>query len=269
MTALLRLSKVSVAFGGVKAVDNVSFDVHPREVLAVIGPNGAGKSTLLNAICGSVRRSTGEILLEGVPLAGKACDVARLRLARSFQHPRLLLEETVRENLLLGLMAYERRPILARLGLARLGLANASAADAERGSVAAVAAVADAFQLTGLLDTCCGHLPYGTQKLVDIARAFVGQPRLVLLDEPSSGLDNTETLRFGAMIQRIATERGLTLLVVEHDMELVRQLGDRVLALEAGAVAAQGATHEVLNSLGLARTLMGLSANGDAAPTLH
>ena len=258
MTALLSLKNVTVAFGGVKAVDSVSFDVQPLEVLAVIGPNGAGKSTLLNAICGSVRRSSGEIALEGVPLAGKAFEVARLKLARSFQHPRLLLEESVRENLLLGLMAYERHPILARLGLA-----SAGAADAAQHGVPAVAA---AFQLTGLLDTRCGHLPYGTQKLVDIARAFVGQPRLVLLDEPSSGLDNTETLRFGAMIQRIASERGLTLLLVEHDMELVRQLGDRVLALEAGTVAAQGATHEVLNSLGLARTLMGMSARGSEAP---
>jgi ABC-type branched-subunit amino acid transport system ATPase component len=247
---LLRLHDVSVDFGGLRAVDRVSLDVLPRQIVGIIGANGAGKSTLLNAISGSVRRSSGEVILDGVALARGAPAVARRGLARSFQHPRLLLNSTVRENLQCGLLACQAHPILARFW------PGASAGG--RAGLDSVANVAEAFSLQNIQDVNCALLSYGTQKLIDIARAFVGHPRMVLLDEPSSGLDTTETERLGAIIRAAADRDRLAVLFVEHDMELVRVLAREVVAMEAGAIVAQGETASVLDSLGLARRLMGM-----------
>lgn len=250
MNSVLSLRELRVAFGGVAALSSVSFELEAEQIVAVIGPNGAGKSTLLNAICASAPRTAGEIRLQNVALPSTPMGVARRRVTRSFQHPHLLLSESVRDNLMLGGYLRHRHPLAERLGLAR---------PPEDDGRERMESIADEFGLLPLLDTACQHLPYGLQKVVDIARAFVGDPVLILLDEPSSGLDSRETERLGRMIRDAVDRRKATLLLVEHDMQLVRTLADRVVALEAGTVAMNGTAEEVLDSLELAQKMMRVS----------
>lgn len=242
---------LTVVFGGVRALDGVSFELRSGEVLGVIGPNGAGKSTLVDAVTGFVAPRQGSILLDGRELRGLgATPRARLGLGRAFQSLELFEDMTVHENLLVaddrgGLMPWLRdlvRPERARLGRA------------------ATQAVHD-LGLVDALDAYPGELSYGRRRLLAIARAVAADPAVLLLDEPAAGLDERERANLGELILRLAHERGLAVLLIEHDVNLVASVSDRMLALDFGRVIATGAPDAVRDHPGVRSAYLGLSAD--------
>jgi len=230
----LRLQGVSRAFGGVRAVSDVSFDVAPGTVCALVGPNGAGKTTLFNLITNLLRPSAGTVALHGRALAGLSpTAIAGLGLIRTFQSARVFPGLTVLENVLVG------RHRLLKQGLLSSMLALPGMRREERDLQRRAEALLDLVGLLPLRDAAATALPMGAQKLLEVIRALMAQPRVLLLDEPAAGLNDTETDELAALLHAIRLG-GTTLLLVEHSMALVMSLADQVVVLEAGAVIADG-----------------------------
>ncbi len=233
--AVLEVRELTVRFGGVVAVSDVSFAVHPGEVVGLIGPNGAGKTTIIDAITGFVRPTTGSIVLDDVAIESWGPSRrARAGIGRSFQSLELFDDMTVYDNLRAGSEARDSFAYvtdLARPGDPPLG-------------PAAVAAVKE-FDLEDDLDRLPTELAFGRRRLVAIARAIAGAPSVLLLDEPAAGLDDTETLELGHLITRLAKEWGIAVLLVEHDVGLVLSVCDRVEALDFGRSIASGTPTEI------------------------
>jgi ABC-type branched-subunit amino acid transport system ATPase component len=227
---LLEIDGVSVRFGGVHAVREVSLGILPGEIVAIIGANGAGKSTLLNAICGLVP-TTGSIRLAGEELVGRRPEYPIMRgLARSFQDPQLIETGSVMENLLVGMHAANLyRPLDQWFRPGRVGRA-------ETASAARAALIADRIGLGQDLARPVSELTYGARKTVDIARALMGTGLMLILDEPSSGLDLNEQVLLTDVLKRIWDEREISVLIVEHHMEVVDRLAHRVIELQAGEI---------------------------------
>jgi branched-chain amino acid transport system ATP-binding protein len=225
---LLELTDVNVRFGGIHAIRDISLHLDNEEIMAVIGQNGAGKSTLLNAICGLVS-AKGSIRLRGAELLKKSPEeVIMSGIARSFQDPQLIESATVLENILLGLhSARLYRPVDQVLRRGRVRRFEAESATKAVG-------IAERMNLAGDLDRPVSALTYGARKMVDIARAMIGAPDLLILDEPSSGLDVDEQLRVTDVLQYIWSERKIAVLMVEHHMDVVDRLASRVIELRAG-----------------------------------
>lgn len=239
MAELLELREVSRSFGGLRALQGVSLDVRAGEIAAVIGPNGAGKSTLFNVIAGSIRPDSGSVRLLGREISrSRPHEVARLGLARTFQTTRLFGRMSVLENVMVG------RHVRTRAGFpsALLGLpwTHREEREAERFSRALLSELG----LAGEASRAAGTLSFGKQRLLELARALATEPSLLLLDEPAAGLNIVETERLAAHIRSLR-DRGVTVLLVEHDMTLVMQVSDHVLVLEAGKRLAEGAPREV------------------------
>jgi sulfate-transporting ATPase len=226
---------VRVRFGGVVAVDGVSLDVNPGEVVGLIGPNGAGKTTLIDVVTGFTRPQEGHVELDEATIDGwSARRRARAGVARSFQSLELFEDMTVRDNMR---TASDRRDPLAYLtDLVWPG-------DPPLHSTA-IAALRE-FGLEEDLDRRPGEQPYGRRRLVGIARAVATQPSVLLLDEPAAGLDERETAELGDLVRRLAKEWGLGVLLVEHDVSLVMSVCDRIVALDFGRVIAEGTPAEV------------------------
>jgi sulfate-transporting ATPase len=231
----LHVREVRVHFGGVTAVDGVSLDVLPGEVVGLIGPNGAGKTTLIDVITGFTRPQEGHVQLDDTRINGwSARRRARAGIARSFQSLELFEDMTVRDNLR---TASDRRDPLAYLvDLVRPGNPPLTST--------AIAALRE-FGLEADLDRKPGELPYGRRRLVAIARAVATQPSVLLLDEPAAGLDERETAELGDLVRRLARDWGLAILLVEHDVSLVMAVCDRIVALDFGKVIAQGTPAEI------------------------
>ncbi|GAA4825211.1 ABC transporter ATP-binding protein [Streptomyces ziwulingensis] len=215
---LLRTDEVSVSFGGRRALDKVSLSVEAGRVTGLIGPNGAGKSTLFDVVSGLRRPRTGRVLLDGHDITGEGpARRARRGLSRTFQHLELFGRLTVRDNLL----------VAAELGPGR----RRAARSADR--------TLDRLGLTDLADASADALPTGAARLVEVARALVQEPKVLLLDEPAAGQDAEETGRFAGLLRSLAAE-GTAVLLVEHDMSLVMTVCDEVHVLDLGAVVASG-----------------------------
>jgi branched-chain amino acid transport system ATP-binding protein len=226
-------------FGGLPALSKVSFTMESGEVTALIGPNGAGKSTLINCATGVDRPDAGEVLLDGRAITGlPAYHVATLGVARTFQNLRLFPRLSVLDNVLCGLTVQAGHSLLGAL-LRPPGLR----ARERRLRLRALAAL-DRFGLTTLADWPVTALAYGDRKRVELARAVVSEPRLLLLDEPVAGLNAVETAAVAAEIRRLRAQ-GYTLLLVEHDMDLVMSVADRVVVLDGGCCIARGTPDEV------------------------
>ena len=242
VTTVLSLGDVTVTFGGVVALSEVGFAVDRNDLVAIVGPNGAGKSTLLNAISGLVR-STGRIELLGRSIHGvAAARIAHTGVGRSFQDPQLIDDYTVLDNVLCG--AYGQ----LRYGLVDQLFRHYKVERAEREMTARAEALLQFVGLDRHLGDEAGSLSYGARKLVDIVRAMVSGPRLLLLDEPSSGLDAAERASLQATLIALREERLVTTLVVEHHMDLVRSVATRVVGMQAGEVIAVGTPSDVLDS---------------------
>lgn len=238
--SLLQVESLSIAFGGVKAVDNVSFTVEPGEVFTIVGPNGAGKSTIFNLISRLYEPSGGRIIFDGQDITQlPAHDIAGRGIARTFQNIELFDHSSVLQNLLIGRHArrttrwYEDILFLPRVR------------QAEREHRRIVEEVIDFLELAAYRDKLIAGLPYGVRKLVEIARALSSEPRLILLDEPASGLSVEETQDMAWWIEDMQKDLGLTVLMVEHDMSLVSRVSDRVLAVAEGRPLALGRPDEV------------------------
>ena len=234
---LLRVEALRRRFGGLTAVNDVSFSLAGGEILGLIGPNGAGKSTIFNLLSGSLRPDAGEVRFRGLDISGlPARRIAALGLARTFQHVRLRPEMTLLENVMLG--AHLR----GRAGMLR-GALGLDRAEERRFAAEAMRALARV-GLAAAPHELAGSLPLGQQRLLELARALAADPALVVLDEPAAGLRRPEKLELSALLQSLRAE-GLTLLLVEHDMEFVMGLVDRVVVLDFGVKLAEGLPAEI------------------------
>ena len=250
--SLLDVRKVTVRFGGLTALDDVSFAVEAGEIFAIVGPNGAGKSTLFNVISRFYEPVSGDVRLNGETILGRsAAEIAALGIARTFQNIELFDRSTVLQNLLIGRHTRRRASILSQLvftpGVRREEIAH-------RG---AVERVIDFLDLHPYRDHTVAGLPYGVRKVVEIGRALAIGPRLILLDEPASGLSVEETGDMRFWIEDIRTRLGVSVLMVEHNMSLVSAVSDRVLVLADGRGIALGTAEEVQSDPGVVEAYLG------------
>ena len=234
MSPVLAVRDLKKSFGGIVAVDRVSFDVHEGEILGIIGPNGSGKSTLFNCILGQLRPSAGDVHLDGRAVTGlRPCDLNRLGVSRTFQLLQIFPQLSVRDNLILAGQEHRGNMLSRLIGRPDAGLAPA----ADR--------MLEFFRLDHLADEQAGSLSYGQQKLLDAAMAFMAGPRLALLDEPAGGVNLTMLASLRDQLKAINVERGSTFVVIEHNMEFVMALCNRILVLAEGRVIARGAPAEI------------------------
>lgn len=237
---LLEVSGLSLSFAGVRALDNVAFDIREGELYSIIGPNGAGKSSLFNCISGVYRPQSGSVKFAGTELIGsKPHEIARRGIARTFQNVEVFPAMTVLENLLLAREGKMRSGVFA--SMIRIG----RSAREEREAVEHVERYAEMLNITHLLSSLVGSLPHGTQKRIELARVLAAEPQLIMLDEPVAGMNHDETGEMTETIQRVNRELGLAVLLVEHDMSMVMGISDRVCALDFGQRIAIGTPAEV------------------------
>jgi branched-chain amino acid transport system ATP-binding protein len=234
VTPVLDVSNVVRRFGGITAVDGVSFSVMPGEVLGIIGPNGSGKSTLFNCILGQLAPTSGAIRLDGADVTGlRPSALARRGIGRTFQLLQVFPNLTVRENLILAGQEHRGSMASRLFGRADAGLT----ADAER--------MIGFFRLSHLAEERAGRLSYGQQKLLDAAMAFMAGPRLVMLDEPAGGVNPSMLTSLQERLTALNRETGATFVVIEHNMDFVMSLCTRVIVLAEGRVLAEGTPAEV------------------------
>jgi branched-chain amino acid transport system ATP-binding protein len=257
MSPILEIDKLSLRFGGIVALDSVSLSLGDRQLMAVVGPNGAGKTILLNCISGAYRPTHGRIVFEGSDITrARPHTAAKRGIARTFQHNELFPQLTTLENLLLG------RHAALDYGLISAGWYFGRCESWEMQQRDRIEAVVEFFELEPYRKRVVGNLPYGVQKLIGLARAFANEPRLVLLDEPSAGLNRQEKEDVARYLLRIRHEFAPTIIWIEHDMQLVRDLADQILVLHYGSKLALGTPEQVLSDprvvdayLGLHRTV--------------
>ncbi len=234
MQPILSVRGLGVRFGSLQAVNDVSLDAQRGKITAIIGPNGAGKSSLFNLISGAIAPSTGNVLFEGEDVTGASPDrMLRAGLARSFQITNLFFELPVHENLRLAAQFLEQgqgwlRPV-----------GSSSTAGARVDELIAQ------FDLQAQADALAGYLSHGEQRRLEIAVALAARPRMLLLDEPTQGMSHADTQETEALIRSLATEHGLSILLVEHDVELVMNLSDHVVVMHQGQKLAEGTPAEV------------------------
>ncbi len=237
---LFEVRDLGISFGGIRAVDGVSFSVEAGEVYAIIGPNGAGKTTIFNLVSRIYDPSQGRILFRGQDVTGvPAHRIAGLGIARTFQNINLFENATVLDNLFLGRHAHSRPGLLAELAFAP-SVRRQKLADRRR-----LEEIIDFLDLQHYRDLVIAGLPYGVRKVVELGRALAIEPALLLLDEPSSGLNVEETEDMAYWIQDIKEALGITVLMVEHDLNLVAAVSDRVMAMNNGRVLVEGTAEEV------------------------
>ena len=242
-TARLAAKGVTVRFGGLVALDGVDLEVPAQSIVGLVGPNGAGKSTLFGVLSGLLRPTTGTVYMDGQDATGWSPQArARRGLARTFQHPELFTSLTVREHVVLG---YRMRHAKARIWtdlITGRGFRRPPPAEVER-----VDALVEALHLGDIQHQPAAGLPLGLSRLVEVARALAVDPRVLLLDEPSSGLDVRETEDLAATLRKLVSEHGVSLLLVEHDVPLVLGMCDHVHVLDFGIKIAAGTPAQIRN----------------------
>jgi branched-chain amino acid transport system ATP-binding protein len=250
--SLFQAENIGIHFGGIRAVEGVSFDVRPGEVFSIIGPNGAGKTTIFNLISRIYNPSQGRLVFEGRDITRMPPHhIAGLGIARTFQNIELFPNATLLQNLLIGRHCHADVGLLAQLGF----LASVRRAEVEhRRRVEEVIAF---LGLERYRDSLIANLPYGVRKVVELGRALCTEPKLLLLDEPSSGLNVEETEEMAFWIEDIKKDLGITVIMVEHDMKLVSAVSDRVMALNYGRILALGTAAEVQSDHEVIRAYIG------------
>jgi branched-chain amino acid transport system ATP-binding protein len=234
MNAVLEVENLSKAFGGITAVDDVTFAVSPGEILGIIGPNGSGKSTLFNCILGQLQPTSGVVRVDGRSTTGmRPCDLNRLGVSRTFQLIQVFPQLSVRDNLILAGQEHQGSMLTRLVGRSDAGVG------------AAARSMIEFFRLSPVADEAAGAPSYGQQKLLDAAMAFMAGPRLVLLDEPAGGVNPTMLGQLKDRLRAINTERNATFVVIEHSMEFVMALCSRILVLAEGRIIAQGPPAEI------------------------
>jgi ABC-type branched-subunit amino acid transport system ATPase component len=235
---------VSVRFGGLKALDHVSVDVPTGAIVGLVGPNGAGKSTLFAVLSGLQKPSTGQVWLAGKDVSATPPQArARIGLARTFQHPELFQGLTVREHLVLAYRVRNSRSRLWKDAITLGSLRRPDPVEADR-----VDGLLERLSLTSLAGQLVDGLPLGTTRLIEVGRALATSPVVVLLDEPLSGLDVSEAARLAATLRAVVVDEGVSLLLVEHDVDMVLRLASYIYVLDFGLLIAEGTPNEVRNN---------------------
>ena len=251
--ALLEASDISKRFGGITALSQLSLMVDEGEAVGLVGPNGAGKTTLFNCLLGLLRPDTGTVVFDGHDLTGMPIyRRARLGIGRTFQRLELFTEMTTREHLLVAERARHRTGSLWR------DLLNKGGPSADE--LLRVDRMLELLGIGDVADVPAEALSLGHGRVVELGRALMTEPRLLLLDEPSSGLDRTETAALAAVLDRIRTERGTAVLLVEHDLELVQRVVNRLYVLDFGQLIAEGETTAVMSDAGVRKAYLGTVA---------
>ena len=246
MNPILSVRDLHISFGGVLAANGINLDIYPHELIAVIGPNGSGKTTFLNLCTGYIHPASGTVTFEGKPITElPPRTITRRGIARAFQIPQLFTGHSVLECVMLA--------VAARHGIwdVMRPLVRASYRDEAR-------AILDLLTLGDVADRLTAILPEGMRKLADIAIAMALKPRLLLLDEPTSGVSTSEKIPLMDTIVGVLRAEKITALFVEHDMDVVERYADRVLVWDSGRVAAEGPPHEVLHSADVLERIIGV-----------
>lgn len=240
----LMVRDVGKNFGGLKVFRDLNFTLRQGEVLGVIGPNGAGKTTLINVICGVLKPTSGQVELDGMPISDKRMDtLARLGIVRSFQQTNTFAAADVRTNIARAI--------------------RFSGGDAETWKMLDELLVE--FELSEVMDELSDTLPYGTQKILGLIIALATQPKFLLLDEPAAGLERSERMRVDRLVQHARERLGCGVLVVEHDIDLIRRICPRVIVMEAGKILADGTPDEVLSRQDVIDAYLGTSGEGEVS----
>ena len=256
---ILEAERLSIGFGGVRAVDEVSFTVEPGTVLSIIGPNGAGKSTLFNLISGLYAPLDGRVRFAGEDITGLSPDrLARRGLSRTFQNLQVFFHMTALENVMVGRHRHESTSIWSDLlHLPAVGRQNRRTCEAARDALARVG-------LRAVADRPAGTLPYGALKRLEIARALASEPKVLLLDEPAAGCNPVETQELDGVIRAIV-KQGVTVVLVEHDMRLVMNISDRIHVLANGRTLAEGTVAEVRSNPAVVEAYLGVNGAHEVA----
>jgi branched-chain amino acid transport system ATP-binding protein len=256
---LLAAKGIGISFGGVKAVDGVSFAVDAGQILSIIGPNGAGKTTLFNVVSGIYANEQGQVELAGENVTGLPPDqLAKRGLSRTFQNLQIFQRMTAAENVMVGRHLRERCNLFADLfRLPSVGRQNAQ-------TRAAALALLDDTGLRSFADLAAGSLPYGACKRLEIARALAAEPRVLLLDEPAAGCNAVETEEIDQLIRRVA-DKGVAVVLVEHDMKLVMKISSRILVLDRGKQIAEGSPQEIRSNPSVLEAYLGKHGGREAA----
>ncbi|MBW1714489.1 MAG: ABC transporter ATP-binding protein [Deltaproteobacteria bacterium] len=246
---------LTISFGGLKAVDNVSFEVTRGSIFSIIGPNGAGKTTIFNCINGLYTPNTGKMVFKGEEITGlKPHKIARKGIARTFQNIELFSRMTTMENLMLGRHLHINTGVFSGATFFRR---KSKAAREEIKHREQVERIIDLLDLQAARNQFVGSLPYGTQKLIELGRALALEPELLLLDEPSAGMNTEEKQDLIFWVKDIQDELAVTILLIEHDMRMVMDISDRILAINFGKLLCEGIPEEVQNNPEVLKAYLG------------
>jgi len=241
--SFFKIDNLSISFGGIKALGNISFEIKKGEIFAIIGPNGAGKTTLFNCINGIYPADSGQIRFNGKDIQGKKPDhIAGLGIARTFQNIELFSNMNTMENIMLGRHLFIKTGLFRGIFMwGRRSFAGREEIDQRR----KVEEIIDLLDLQSVRNKPVGGLPYGTQKQVELGRALALEPELLLLDEPCAGMNSEEKQDMIFWIKDIQDELGITILLIEHDMSMVMDISDRIMAINFGRLITKGSPAEI------------------------
>ena len=255
MSAILQASNVTKRFGGLVAVNDFSFDVPAGGIVSIIGPNGAGKTTFFNCVTGFYQFDEGEILFAGQSLKGRSPDqIARFGISRTYQNIRLFSNMTAIENILAGM-----EPLLHSRWIGALFRTRGTVKE-EKESEKNANELLNFVGLRGMGDTLARNLPYGDQRRLEIARALAGKPQLLLLDEPTAGMNPRETAETTEFIRLLRDETGITVLLIEHDMRVVMGISEHITVLDYGKMIAEGKPAEIQSNVEVIEAYLGRGA---------